>query len=96
MKSRVDHVVSSARSYFVQWKNAQLSNSIALFPDDNDKDGVTNWVKSQENIIKVSVDATTFSEQEAHGVGVVARSSVGELIHAQTWRYLSTNTADFC
>lgn len=34
--------------------------------------------------MKISVDATTFSEHNAYGFGLVARDDKGELIHART------------
>lgn len=93
--SRVDKVVQSAKNYFVQWRDAQMSNSIALFPSDNVRDGATHWVKPQENIIKVSVDAATFTEHGAFGIGLAARNSSGEIVHAQTRRFWGMNQADF-
>lgn len=66
-----------------------------MFPGDNDRDGASRWVKPRENIIKISVDAATFSDHRAYGVGLVAKNSSGELVHAQTWRFWGTSQADF-
>ena len=47
------------------------------------------------NTIKVSVDAAMFSENDAYGIGLVARNSDGEVVHAQTWRYWGRTTPEF-
>lgn len=94
-RARVDSVVYSAKNYLVQWKNAQTTGIITLFPGDNDRDGGTRWVKPHESIIKVSVDAATFSSYGAFGVGLVAINSAGEMVHAQTWRFWGTSPTEF-
>lgn len=66
-----------------------------MFPGDNDKDGAIRSAKPPEDIIKVSFDAATFSEHGAFGIGMIARNSTGELVHAQTWRVWNSRTADF-
>ncbi|XP_074336592.1 uncharacterized protein LOC141673750 [Apium graveolens] len=57
---------------------------------DNDRDGASRWARPHVNIIKVSVDASMFSKNNAYGIGLVARDSDGEVIHAQTWRIWGT------
>lgn len=47
------------------------------------------------NKIKVSVDAATFAEENACDIGLVARNSDGEVVHAQTWRYWGRTTPEF-
>lgn len=47
-------------------------------------DGANIWVKPQEGIIKVSVDAALFEEHSAFGFGIVARNSSGNLVLERT------------
>lgn len=42
-----------------------------------------SWVKPQEAIIKITVDAATFNEHDFSGAGLVARDARGELIQAK-------------
>lgn len=46
------------------------------------RDGAATWVKSQENTIKVTVDATIFEDNYAFGI--VARDSAGDMVQART------------
>lgn len=78
--------IASAKIYLVQWRNAQRSSLKALFPTLMVGDGAVSWVKPQETIMKVTVDARTFSEYNSTGVGTVARDTRGELIQARPVR----------
>uniref|UniRef100_A0A803P8P2 RNase H type-1 domain-containing protein n=1 Tax=Cannabis sativa TaxID=3483 RepID=A0A803P8P2_CANSA len=73
--------------YFVQWKKAQDVATIARFPTGMVGDGAESWVKPQENIIKVSIDATTFGENSTFEFGIVARDCHGYLVQARTVYY---------
>lgn len=66
--------------YLVQWRNAQVLCSSALSQISVIGDGAATWVKPQENIIKVTVDAAIFEGQ--FGFGIVARDYVGEIVQA--------------
>lgn len=46
-------------------------------------DGVSLWVKPQEDTIKVSVDAAVFTEFSVFGICMVARDSNGYLVQAK-------------
>lgn len=48
------------------------------------EDGAFSWVKLQENIVKVNVDAALFQEHLAFGAGMVGRDYKGELLQART------------
>ncbi|XP_074362415.1 uncharacterized protein LOC141702685 [Apium graveolens] len=82
IRARVNTVVSSAMQYLLQWKNAQSKSFFPVTQSYKEGDGATLWVKPQGETIKVSVDATCFTEFSAFGIGVVARKSDGELIQA--------------
>lgn len=77
-------VVSSAKNYLVQWKQAQISSSKTLFPSLLEGDGAVCWVKPQVDKIKVSVDASVFAERNSFGLGMLVRDHNGELIQAKT------------
>lgn len=68
----------------MQWKNAQKLSVVTLVPGGNDRDEDTSWVTPQVNTIKVSVDAATFSKNDACGIDLVARNSDGEFVYART------------
>ncbi|KAL8097023.1 uncharacterized protein LOC141684882 [Apium graveolens] len=81
--ARIDAVVSSAAQYLKQWKEAQGRSSILPSQPFVASDGVSLWVKPQEDTIKVSVDAAVFSDFSAFGIGMVARNSSGHLVQAK-------------
>ncbi|KAM6571808.1 hypothetical protein CsatA_015888 [Cannabis sativa] len=47
-------------------------------------DGAVSWVKPIENVLKISVDATTFDHSSSYGFGLVARDHHGYLVEAKT------------
>ncbi|KAL8101105.1 hypothetical protein AgCh_033115 [Apium graveolens] len=47
-------------------------------------DGGQKWVKPQTDLIKVNVDAASFIDQDAFGLGILARDHTGKLIQAKT------------
>ncbi|XP_074348990.1 uncharacterized protein LOC141688433 [Apium graveolens] len=91
-KARINAVVSSATQYLKQWKEAQSRSSILLSQPFLVGDGVSLWVKPQEETIKVSVDAAVFSEFSAFGIGLVARDSSGSLVQAKAKLFQGAST----
>lgn len=91
---QVNTVCFSTMQYFVQWKDAQVSSNIALFPNMHEKDGVSHWVRPQVDTIKVSVDAAIFEDLSAAGFGFVARNSEGVLTFAKTGRLWGSFTPE--
>lgn len=47
-------------------------------------DGEKNWVKPQNDVIKVTVDATLFAEQCVYGFGLVVRDNTSALVCAKS------------
>lgn len=80
--TQVNAVVISTRQHLKQWKEAQLWTSNALFHFRIQGDGAEEWVKPLNGIIKVTADATTFSEHNAYGFGLIARNI--DLIQAKS------------
>lgn len=82
--TRVYVIVAEAKQYLEQWRHAQSITAITRFPQLYEGDGGSSWVKPQLMQIKVSVDAATFMEFNASGIGMVARDSWGELLLSRT------------
>lgn len=73
---------SKSVSYTVE--SGQGRNFIALLQPTKEGDGAITWVKTQPNVVKVTVDASIFGDREEIDFGFVARNSKGELIEART------------
>lgn len=58
-------------------------------------EGAFTWVKPQDLTIKVTVDASTFSEQNAFGIGIVARDHTGALILAKSTSFYDQTSSEF-
>lgn len=82
--SSVNGVLFSAKSYLTQWRETQSRSFVTLPHAGLPDDGAFTWVKPQEALVKVNVDAALFSEQLSFGAGMVGRDSRGELIQART------------
>lgn len=52
----------------------------ALFKTTVEGDGAEVWVKPQKDVIKITVDAATFEEFSAFGVGMLARDHTREVV----------------
>lgn len=74
----------SAKSYLTQWRDTQDRSFVALPHAGLAEDGAFTWVKPQEPLVKVNVDAALFSEQMLFGAGMVSRDFRGDLIQART------------
>lgn len=79
-------VLACAKQFLDQWRNAQKSAICTSCPQLFEGDGSLVWVKSQESMIKVSVDASTFNEFNMAGISMVARDESGSLLAARTVR----------
>ncbi|XP_074347310.1 uncharacterized protein LOC141686155 [Apium graveolens] len=77
-------VIARAKQFLDQWRNAQKSAVCTSYPQLLEGDGSCVWVKPQESMIKVSVDASTFQEFNASGIGIVARNASGGMMVART------------
>lgn len=64
--------------------SGQGRNFIALLQPTKEGDGAITWVKTQPNVVKVTVDAAIFADREEIDFGFVARNSKDELIEART------------
>lgn len=73
-----------------------IDTHIAQFPKDIKRDGVVNWIKPQEDTIKVTVDAALFEDKSAYGFGFTARDSTGKLVQARTVRQWEVEAPDKC
>lgn len=79
-RSSVFGVVNSTNQYCADWTNAQRNSTKALFQFVEEGDGACNWVKPQNEVVKISVDAVTFSETSSYGAGMLARDYEGKMI----------------
>lgn len=61
-ETRAYVVIENAKQYLEQWNYAQNKLSVTRFPTLVEKDGDNVWLRPHELIIKISVDAATFSE----------------------------------
>ncbi|XP_074346848.1 uncharacterized protein LOC141685655 [Apium graveolens] len=77
-------VLYSAKSYLTQWRETQSRSFVTLPHAGQADDGAFTWVKSQESLVKVNVDAALFPEQLLFGAGMVIRDCRGDLIQAKT------------
>lgn len=87
IKSSVIGVVASTKQYLADWLNAQNNSTKALFQDIVHGDGVVHWVKPQKDVVKISVDAATFSEFSSFGIGLLARDHEGGIIEGRSERF---------
>ncbi|XP_074376895.1 uncharacterized protein LOC141718414 [Apium graveolens] len=76
-------VLYSAKSYLTQWRETQNTLFVALPHASLPEDGAFSWVKPQENIVKVNVDAALFQEHLVFGAGMVGRDYRGELLQVR-------------
>ncbi|KAL8103332.1 hypothetical protein AgCh_027775 [Apium graveolens] len=81
-------LLAPAKLYLSQWQEAQSRSTEALIYLDSSRSGVNTWVAPQMVTIKVNVDAATFRDPAAYGVGLIARDSKGELVHGHSSYYL--------
>lgn len=58
--TRIYVIIAQAKQYLEHWRYAQKSTTITRFPQLQEGDGVSAWVKPQVMQTKVSVDAATF------------------------------------
>lgn len=93
--SQINSIVALTKQYPKQWRKAQSWSSKALFHILAEGDGAENWVKPQTDTIKVTTNATTFSEQSSYGFRLVARDSNGELILAKSRCYHGSVSSDY-
>ncbi|KAL8116087.1 hypothetical protein AgCh_022542 [Apium graveolens] len=70
-KSEVWGVVNSTKRCLADWRKAQI-------------DGAISWVKSQTDIVKITVDATTFTESSKYGIGMLSRDDEWEVIQGRS------------
>ncbi|KAM6563384.1 hypothetical protein CsatB_023382 [Cannabis sativa] len=80
----VENIVTSAKGYLSQWKNAHSSGLELLSAGLNQGDGAEHWVPPIENNVNVNVDAAIFEASRQFGVCWVARDSRGLLINGHT------------
>lgn len=80
-------VVANAKQNLVQWNAAQNRLTSAPITPTLIGDGAHVWVRPKPGIIKVSVDAAIFAEEEVFGFGLVARDSDGTLVQAVSKRH---------
>lgn len=66
-------VIFSAMQYFVNSRNAQVCSTTDMFPNPRSGNGACSSIKPHESIIHVTVDASTFSEQNAFGFGMIVK-----------------------
>ncbi|XP_060970040.1 uncharacterized protein LOC133037193 [Cannabis sativa] len=80
----VDNIVTSAKTFLNQWKNAQDSVIETTFSGSLAEDAAVCWVPPYDNSVKINVDAAMFNENRQFGVGLVARDTQGLLIEGCT------------
>lgn len=71
--STVNKVVAATKQYLTQWTISHSRSSIALLQLQVDGDRAFICVKSQLNIIKVSVDAVIFEDRKVVGFDLIAK-----------------------
>ncbi|KAM6556825.1 hypothetical protein CsatB_003844 [Cannabis sativa] len=77
-------IVASAKGFLDQWHIAQKSQIETSWSGLQAMDGTEQWVKPEENSIKINVDAAIFEEQNHFGLGCVIRDHNGFLLTAIT------------
>lgn len=79
-KLLVNKVVADAMEYLTQRKEAQGRCFSISFQSLRVGDGAVSWVKPQRNTVKVTVDAAIFKDQDAVGIGLIARDYTGMIV----------------
>lgn len=82
--TQLNVVIANAKQYLLQWRIAQKNTTQPRYPYFAEGDGLEIWVAPQVDYMKISVDAATFCEYNAYGLGMVARNDKGELIQAKS------------
>lgn len=50
-------------------------------------DGAQVWVRPKNGVVKVTVDAATFTDSSSYGIGVLARDDKGKVIFGKSELY---------
>ncbi|XP_074347114.1 uncharacterized protein LOC141685938 [Apium graveolens] len=82
--SEFSEVCKSAKLYLNQWKTAQdksFSNSLGFMTQE---DGLEQWVRPRDGMIKINVDAAIFEDTSKYCYSMIARDGAGELVAATT------------
>lgn len=82
--TRLNVVIAKAKQFLLQWSIAQNTKQPSRYPNLVEGDGKEVWVAPQFEYMKISADATTFSEYNASGMGLIARDDQGMLVQART------------
>ncbi|XP_074324391.1 uncharacterized protein LOC141661307 [Apium graveolens] len=82
--TRINKIVAEAMQHLTQWNIAQSRVTLPSLQPIGEGDGVVVWVRPSTNVVKVSVDAAIFEDQNAFGFGLIARGSDGALITAKS------------
>ncbi|KAL8120232.1 hypothetical protein AgCh_017395 [Apium graveolens] len=80
-------LLAPEKLYLSQWQEAQCRSKEALIHRDSSRDGVNSWAAPQMVTIKVNVDAAIFKDPSAYSIGLIARDSSGQLVHAHSSYY---------
>lgn len=83
-RSVVNGVVAAAKEYLTLWTETQGRFFTVHLQPQIEGDGAVLWVKPKRNSVKVSVDAATFNDQGAFGIGLIARDDNGYLLQARS------------
>ncbi|KAL8127617.1 hypothetical protein AgCh_014499 [Apium graveolens] len=83
--------------FLLQWNIAQKNKQPSRYPNLVEGDGNELWVAPHIEYMKISADATIFSEYNASGLTLIARDDHGDLVQARTQYLLgmvSSNMAE--
>lgn len=80
-------IVAKAWEYLSQWNGAQARNYKVPLQPMLAGDGAIYWAKPKTDVVKITVDAATFSDQGTCGIGIISRDHDGSLLGAKSKQY---------
>lgn len=79
----VREVVESSKLSFKQCHNAQDKSFDMTMCFINPVDGADHWRKSEDNKLKVNVDAAVFNSSNLYSYSMMSRNQYGDLMEAK-------------
>lgn len=77
-------IVAKAWKFLSQWKEAHNRNFKVPIQPMLTGDGAMYWARPRQDVVKITMDATIFTEQGASGIGIIARDHAGSMLGART------------
>ena len=76
--------VAKVWEYLSQWKVAQDRNFKVPLQSSLAGDGITHWAKPQQDTVKMTADASVFSDRGFCGIGIIVHDHEGVLLGAKS------------